>query len=35
MITGMKKCKCVTDYLAQARQEKAEFKLKHLFYWSV
>ena len=34
-ITGMKKCKFVTGYLAQARQEKAEFKLKHLFCWPV
>ena len=34
-ITGMKKCKCVTGYLAQARQEKAEFRLKHLFCWPV
>ena len=31
----MKKCKCVTGYLAQARQEKAEFKLKHLLCWPV
>ena len=34
-IAGMKECKCVTGYLAQARQEKAEFKLKHLFCWPV
>ena len=31
----MKKCKCVTGYLAQAEKEKAEFKLKHLFCWPV